>query len=99
LLDVLTVTKQKLVLAPNDAETLYRLSAVEAMLDQSADSLKDLKRAINAGWVDYRSPRLDPRFDALSAIPEFQTILSELAAHVARLGRQSPAVLTAATYN
>ena len=99
LLDVLTVTKQKLVLAPNDAETLYRLSAVEAMLDQSADSLKDLKRAINAGWVDYRSPRLDPRFDALSAIPEFQTILSELATRVPRLGRQSPAVLTAATYN
>src|SRR5438132_4693531 len=99
LLDVLTVTKQKLVLAPNDAETLYRLSAVEAMLDQSVDSLKDLKRAINAGWIDYRSPRLDPRFDALSAIPEFQTILSELATRVPRLGRQSPAVLTAATYN
>jgi len=99
LLDVLATTKQKLVSAPNDAETLHRLSAVEAMLDKPADSLKDLRTAINAGWIDYRSTRLDPRFDPVSAIPEFQTILSELAAHVARLGRQSPAVLTAATHN
>ncbi|HCX31457.1 MAG TPA: hypothetical protein DHU55_17065 [Blastocatellia bacterium] len=99
LLDVLTTAKQKLFSAPNDAETLYRLSAVEAMLDKPADSLKDLRTAINAGWIDYRSTRLDPRFDAVSTIPEFQTILSELAAHVARLGRQSPAVLTAATHN
>jgi serine/threonine protein kinase/tetratricopeptide (TPR) repeat protein len=99
LLDVLTTTKQRLVSAPNDAETLYRLSAVEAMLDKPADSLKDLRTAIDAGWIDYRSTRLDPRFDAVSATPEFQSILSELAAQVARLGRQSPAVLTAATYN
>jgi len=99
LLDVLTTTKQKLISAPNDAETLYRLSAVEAMLAKPADSLKDFRTAIDAGWIDYRSTRLDPRFDGVSAIPEFQTILSELAAHVARLGRQSPAVLTAATHN
>ena len=69
------------------------------MLGKSADSLKDLRTAIDAGWIDYRSTRLDPRFDTVSAIPEFQTILSELAAHVARLGRQSPAVLTAASHN
>src|SRR6266568_2122774 len=99
LLDVLTTTKQKLISAPSDAETLYRLSAVEAMLAKPADSLKDFRTAIDAGWIDYRSTRLDPRFDGVSAIPEFQTILSELAAHVAKLGRQSPAVLTAATHN
>ena len=99
LLDVSSTTKQRLVSAPNDAEALYRLSAVEAMLGKSADSLKDLRTAIDAGWIDYRSTRLDPRFDTVSAIPEFQTILSELAAHVARLGRQSPAVLTAASHN
>ena len=99
LLDVSSTTKQRLVSAPNDAEALYRLSAVEAMLGKPADCLKDLRTAIDAGWIDYRSTRLDPRFDTVSAIPEFQTILSELAAHVARLGRQSPAVLTAASHN
>jgi serine/threonine protein kinase/tetratricopeptide (TPR) repeat protein len=99
LVDVSAAAKQKLRSAPNDAEILYRLSAVEAMLGETANSLKDLKAAIDAGWIDYRSARLDPRFDAVSASPEFREIISELAAHVAKLGRQSPAVVTAANQN
>ena len=91
LLEVKSAAKRKLAAAPFDPQILYRLSAAEAMLDQTEDSLRDFKTAIDAGWIDYRSPRLDPRFDSISQSPSFNTILSDLAATVARLGRQSSA--------
>lgn len=89
--EVITDAERKLELAPNDARILYRISAAEAMLGRTDDSLKDLKAAIDAGWIDYRSTQLDPRFDNVSSTPEFQTIISGLATAVAWLGRQSPA--------
>jgi serine/threonine protein kinase/tetratricopeptide (TPR) repeat protein len=92
LLKVVASAQQKLRLAPEDAETLYRLSAAEAMLGQTTEALTDLRGAIAVGWIDYRSARLDPRFDRISATAEFDNILSELAARMARIGRQSPAV-------
>jgi tetratricopeptide (TPR) repeat protein/tRNA A-37 threonylcarbamoyl transferase component Bud32 len=98
LADVSAAAKQKLRSAPTDAETLYRLSAVEAMLGETSNCLKDLRAAIAAGWIDYRSARLDPRFDAVAEIPEFRNTLSELAASATKLGRQSPAVITAANH-
>jgi hypothetical protein len=85
--------------APDDAETLYQLSAAEAMLGQTEASLNDLSAAINAGWIDYRSTKLDPRFDAVSASSKFRTILSELAANVASLGRHSSAASLATNQN
>ena len=87
--EVCDTAKRKLALAPDDAEIRYRLSGAEAMLGQTEASLKDLRTAIEDGWIDYRSTQLDPRFDSVSARLEFRTILSELAAHVARLGRSS----------
>ena len=95
LLEVSDAEKRKLASAPEDAETLYRLAAEEAMLGQTEASLKDLRSAIKQGWIDYRSTQLDPRFDSISAKLEFRTIISELAAHVASLGRQSSAVSSA----
>lgn len=91
LLEVETDAKRKLATAPSDPEILYRLSAAEAMLGQTEDSLRDFKAAIDAGWIDYRSPKLDPRFDSVSPDPSFKKILSDLAATVARLGRLSSA--------
>ena len=54
--------KAKLRLAPNDPETLYRLAADEATVGDTAASLRDLRASIKAGWIDHRSPRLDPPF-------------------------------------
>jgi hypothetical protein len=82
--------KMRLIEAPSDAETLYRLSAIESMAGNKAESLRFLRMAIRAGWIDHRSPRLDPRFDAISPAPEFQAILSELADNTAQHGRHSP---------
>jgi serine/threonine protein kinase/tetratricopeptide (TPR) repeat protein len=79
------LSKSRLVNAPDDPTLFYRLAAAEAALGESAASLKDLQSAVNAGWIDYRSARLDPRFDPVSRDPQFQNILSELAARVATL--------------
>jgi serine/threonine protein kinase/Tfp pilus assembly protein PilF len=77
--------KSRLNFAPRDMTALYGLSAAEAMLGQSDASLKDLRAAIDSGWIDYRATQLDPRFDAIRELSEFKTIISELANHIAEL--------------
>jgi len=37
-----------------------------------------LEAAVPAGWIDYRSLSLDPRFDAIAEDVRFQTILGKL---------------------
>jgi tetratricopeptide (TPR) repeat protein/TolB-like protein/tRNA A-37 threonylcarbamoyl transferase component Bud32 len=68
---------------PENAEAVYRLSAIEASLGMLQISLSDLRKAVTLGWVEYRSLGLDPRFDALRPMPEFKTIIDELSAKVA----------------
>jgi hypothetical protein len=81
----------KLAKSPRHPEILYRLAAEEATRGNTVTSLTYLQASITAGWLDYRSTRLDPRFDALAETPEFQKILSALAARVASLREQLPA--------
>jgi serine/threonine protein kinase/tetratricopeptide (TPR) repeat protein len=67
--------------SPSGAESgaaLYRLAAISAALGESAPAFDYLKRAIVAGWTDARSPRLDPRFDAIRSDPRFAAILSDI---------------------
>ncbi len=78
----------KLAKTPRHPEVLYRLSAEEATRGDTVKSLTYLRASITAGWCDYRSPRLDPRFDAVANTPEFQKILSSLAAEVNSLKQQ-----------
>jgi tetratricopeptide (TPR) repeat protein/tRNA A-37 threonylcarbamoyl transferase component Bud32 len=85
----IAAAKLQLASAPDDCTMLYRLAAAESTAGQSAAALKHLRAAIAAGWVDYRSAQLDPRFDPVSGLPEFKNILTELAAHVAQLGRRA----------
>ncbi len=80
----------ELTRAPRNPEVLYRLAADEAIAGNTPVALTYLQASITAGWIDYRSARLDPRFDSISNTSEFQKILSELVAHVAMLDRQTP---------
>jgi serine/threonine protein kinase/tetratricopeptide (TPR) repeat protein len=80
----------ELAKAPRNPEVLYRLAADEAIAGNTPLALTYLQASITAGWIDYRSPRIDPRFDSISNTSEFQKILSELVAHVATLSRQTP---------
>jgi serine/threonine protein kinase/tetratricopeptide (TPR) repeat protein len=65
-------------LAPNNARRLYSLAATEAALNRSSAAFLALDRAIAAGWVDYQSLDLDPRFDSLREIPTFQDTLNRM---------------------
>ncbi|MEP7249643.1 MAG: protein kinase [Spartobacteria bacterium] len=71
------------------AEALYRLAAIESSLGEIAPALDRLQAAITAGWSDVRSPRLDPRFDAIAQAPRFTKILSNRARELAELRRQA----------
>jgi tetratricopeptide (TPR) repeat protein/TolB-like protein/tRNA A-37 threonylcarbamoyl transferase component Bud32 len=93
LADCIATSRSRLALVPHDAETLYRVAAAEATLGDTASALKDLRAAIESGWIDYRSPRLDPRFDGIRDSTVFETLLSNLATQVAELERRAPAVI------
>ncbi len=80
--------KAALAKSPRNPEILYRLAAEEAIRGDKVASLTYLQASITAGWLDYRSARLDPRFDAIAATPEFKKSVSEMAAHVALLKQQ-----------
>ena len=78
--------------APEDAESLYRLAAAQAVMGDEDASLLSLRNAADAGWLDYRSAQRDPRFDAVAATPGFQKIIAQMANRVAYLReRLSPA--------
>ncbi|MEY2482983.1 MAG: eukaryotic-like serine/threonine-protein kinase [Verrucomicrobiota bacterium] len=68
---------------PSNPEAIYRLAAVEALLGKSEASFSHLRKASQAGWLDYRSFQMDPRFDSLRQHPKFDTIVKELSAKVA----------------
>jgi tetratricopeptide (TPR) repeat protein len=84
----------RLAKSPRHPEVLYRLAAEEATRGNTVASLTYLQASITAGWRDYRSARLDPRFDAVASTPEFQKILTALAAHVASLNEQLTSALS-----
>jgi tetratricopeptide (TPR) repeat protein len=68
---------------PNNPEALYRLAAVESSLGRTDSSIRHLLSAVERGWIDYKSLRMDPRFDSLRKDPQFDRIISELSAKVA----------------
>ncbi len=78
--DTATLNRQ-----PSNAEVAYRVAAVEASLNLTEPSLQHLHQAIAVGWLDYRSLRQDPRFDALRGNPELTTLIDGLSAKVAEL--------------
>jgi serine/threonine protein kinase/tetratricopeptide (TPR) repeat protein len=81
------LTKEAVALAdePENSEAAYRLAAVEASLGLLDASFRHLHEAVALGWIDYRSLKLDPRFDSLRSKPELQTIVEEVSAKVASM--------------
>ena len=84
----------ELVRSPRHPEVLYRLAADEAIKGDTASALAYLRESVTAGFIDYRSMRMDPRFDALVASSEFQQITSKLAAQVAELRQRTKTITT-----
>ncbi len=60
----------------------YRLAALSASLGEKSVALDYLNNAVEAGWSDARSPRLDPRFDSLRDDDRFREFLVKLSARI-----------------
>src|SRR5207249_7097401 len=74
---------------PQNSGSWYRLAAIESSLGKIDAAIDHLRAAIRAGWIDTRSLRLDPRFDAIVGESRFHEIISALATKIAELRRQT----------
>jgi len=78
-----------LVQTSKNAAALYRIAAIESSLGNTDAAMIHLRGAVSAGWIDYRSLRLDPRFDAIARNASFGEIISGLTSKVSELKRQT----------
>ena len=69
---------KELVLSPDNLRCLYSLAANYAAQGNSGAAMACLNKAIAAGWIDYHSPMLDPRFDSIRNNEAFKNALSHL---------------------
>jgi len=59
------------------------------LFGKNESAIEHLKAAVTAGWIDYRSLSLDPRFDAIADDVGFQTILGKLKLRVEDLSKKA----------
>ena len=83
--------EKEVSLAPENPKRLYSLAASHATLGNAEKATIALDQAIAAGWIDYRSMELDPRFDSLRHSETFQEILNRLKQKVQTMRRNLPA--------
>jgi tetratricopeptide (TPR) repeat protein len=95
----LSKEREALARTPRHPEILYRLAAIEAALNQVEPALQHLHEAAAAGWLDYRSLALDPRFDALRNEQTYNNIFGSMVTRVASLRRSMPADKVALSKN
>ena len=74
----LDIETAAVTLTPRNPEALYRLAAVESCLGMSEYAVDHLSKAIDSGWIDYRSLAMDPRFDGIRANPHFDAVVKRL---------------------
>ena len=77
-------------MAPESPYRLYSLAASHAALGDTEAAIAALKKAIAAGWIDYRSMEFDPRFDSIRDTHSFKDILLRLTNEVQAMRRQQP---------
>jgi tetratricopeptide (TPR) repeat protein/tRNA A-37 threonylcarbamoyl transferase component Bud32 len=70
---------------PQTDDVLYQLAADESIAGEIEAAILHLRGALEAGWLDYRSALLDPRFDNISKDSRFNDIMSDAKAQIATL--------------
>jgi len=85
--ECLTKEMHQLEIASDNPDILYRISAIESSLGRNESALQHLEAAVAAGWIDYRSLSLDPRFDNVAEDVRFQRMLGRLKLRVEDLRR------------
>jgi tetratricopeptide (TPR) repeat protein len=86
--EALAIDQYEISMIAENPERLYSLAANHSALGNHDSAFASLDKAITAGWIDYRSIELDPRFDSIRGTKQFQEILSRLKDKVKTL-RQS----------
>ena len=67
-----------LEIAPDNPRFLYSLAATCAALGEQSQALQQLQNAVMAGWIDYRSLSLDPRFSSIRETEHYKRIFLHL---------------------
>ena len=80
----------ELLSAPGNLRHLYSLAANYAAQGKGEAAIVCLDKAIAAGWIDYRSMTLDPRFDSIRNDETFQDALNRLTSKVQEMRRPRP---------
>jgi len=87
-------TQQSALLAQAEDPALFcEMAAIEACLGRTDDALNSFQRAVNLGWIDDRSVRIDPRFDSLSADPRYRACLSNILSQIEQMKRDPSTVV------
>jgi tetratricopeptide (TPR) repeat protein len=69
---------QELQIAPDNLRRLYSLAATNAALGEREAAFNALNRAIEAGWIDFRSMSLDPRFGSIRETTQFRAAIARI---------------------
>jgi serine/threonine protein kinase/tetratricopeptide (TPR) repeat protein len=75
----------ELVKSPANPRLLYSRAATNAAIGSTALAKRQLEQAIAAGWIDYRSVELDPRFDSIRDAAQVRETLRQLREKVAAM--------------
>jgi tetratricopeptide (TPR) repeat protein len=78
----------------DDPTPLYRAAAIHASLGEIDSAVAHLRAAFDAGWIDYRSAAVDPRFDTVRSHPAYLQIEQEMSSRVASLRAAALAALS-----
>ena len=81
--------EKELLSAPDNLRHLYGLAANYAAQGKGEAAIICLDKAIAAGWIDYRSMMLDPRFDSIRNDQSFENALNRLVSKVQEMRRTS----------
>ena len=70
---------------PSNPAKLYEVAALYSSLGQKNEAMQYLHKSTAAGWLDFRSMKIDPRFDQLIDNTDFRNLSDEIAAKVTRM--------------
>ena len=89
--------QKDLLSTPDNLRRLYSQAANYVALGDREGATATLEKAIEAGWIDYRSMELDPRFDSIRGAQTFKDILTRLTSKVQEMRRHLPGRKLAST--
>ena len=74
---------------PGSPPYLYDLAAIRTIQGRNQEALTTLRKSLAVGWLDFRSLKIDPRFEGIRSSAEFQRILAEMEAKVTRMQQEA----------